>query len=82
MATMNISLPEQMKARVGAQTANGRYSNSSDVIRDFIRRAQEREEKIANFQLKVVEARAGGVSTNMPEDITRHVLKRHDFIQD
>lgn len=81
MATMNISLPEQMKAWVEAQTADGRYSNSSDVIRDIIRRAQEREEKIAKFQLMVDEARAGGVSPNMPEDIRQRVLERHGIVQ-
>jgi antitoxin ParD1/3/4 len=81
MATMNISLPEQMKAWVEAQTADGRYSNSSDVIRDMIRRAQEREEKIAKFQQIVDEARAGGVSPDMPEDIRRRVLKRHGIVQ-
>jgi antitoxin ParD1/3/4 len=30
MATMNISLPDQMKAWVEAQSADGRYANSCD----------------------------------------------------
>lgn len=78
MATMNISLPEQMKAWVEAQTADGRYSNSSDVIRDIIRRAQEREEKIAKFQQIVDEARAGGVSNRTMEQIRDEALARFD----
>ena len=40
MATMNISLPDQMKAWVEAQSKDGRYSNSSDYVRDLIRRDQ------------------------------------------
>ena len=81
MATMNISLPEQMKAWVEAQTADGRYSNSSDVIRDMIRRAQEREEKIAKFQQIVDEARASGVSDRTMEQIRDEALARFDALK-
>ena len=42
MVTMNISLPEQMKAWVEAQSESGTYSNSSDFVRDLIRREQVR----------------------------------------
>ena len=42
MATMNISLPDQMKEWVEAQSGSGRYSNASDYVRDLIRRDQER----------------------------------------
>ena len=61
MATMNISLPDEMKVWVEEQTATGRYGNSSDVVRDLIRRAQVRAEKIANMQRLVDEARASGI---------------------
>ena len=81
MATMNISLPEQMKAWVEAQTADGRYSNSSDVIRDIIRRAQEREEKVAKFQQIVDEARASGVSDRTMEQIRDEALARFDALK-
>ena len=81
MATMNISLPEQMKAWVEAQTADGRYSNSSDVIRDIIRRAQEREEKIAKFQQIVDDARASGVSHRTMEQIRDEALARFDALK-
>lgn len=67
MATMNISLPDAMKDWVEQQAATGRYSNSSDVVRDLIRREQVRAEKIANMQRLVDEARASGVSQRSPE---------------
>jgi antitoxin ParD1/3/4 len=41
MVTMNISLPDEMKAFVERQVATGQYANSSDYIRDLIRRRQE-----------------------------------------
>lgn len=60
MATMNISLPDQMKAWVEAQSADGRYANSSDLIRDLIRREQIRQEKIAALNEKIAEGYASG----------------------
>ncbi len=69
MATMNISLPDQMKAWVEAQSADGRYSNSSDYVRDLIRREQIRAEKIASMQRLVDEGRASGVSDQSPRQI-------------
>lgn len=47
MATMNISLPDQMKEWVEAQSESGRYSNASDYVRDLIRRDQERSHQSA-----------------------------------
>ncbi len=60
MATMNISLPDQMKAFAEAQTRDGRYSNVSDYMRDLIRRDQERREAIAEIQALVDEGLASG----------------------
>ena len=69
MATMNISLPDQMKAWVEAQTDGGRYSNSSDYVRDLIRREQIKAEKIANMQRLIDEAYASGISDQTPREI-------------
>ena len=38
MATMNISLPDQMKSWVEECVRSGRYANSSDYVRDLIRK--------------------------------------------
>ena len=61
MATMNVSLPEPMKAWVEARARSGRYSNTSDYIRDLIRREQDRAEKIANMQRLVTEGLESGI---------------------
>ncbi|RIJ25831.1 type II toxin-antitoxin system ParD family antitoxin [Henriciella barbarensis] len=60
MATMNISLPQQMKDWVEEQTKDGKYANSSDVVRDLIRRELTKREKIAAMQEKIDEAYASG----------------------
>ncbi len=42
MATMNISLSEDLKAFVDEQVADKAYSTSSEYVRELIRRDQER----------------------------------------
>ena len=64
MATMNVSLPEQMKDWVEAQAHNGRYTNSSEYVRDLIRKDQERAAKIAAMQKLVDEGLASGSAEN------------------
>ena len=60
MATMNVSLPDQMKACVEAQAKGGRYANASDYVRDLIRRDQEERAVWAEIQSLVDEAIASG----------------------
>ena len=60
MATMNISLPEQMKSFAGAQTRDGRHANVSDYLRDLIRRDQDRRQAIAEIEALVDEGLASG----------------------
>ena len=76
MATMNISLPDPMKAWVEAQAATGRYSNVSDYVRDLVRREQERADKIAAMQQLVDEGRASGVGSETMADIRARVRAR------
>ncbi|HCL67428.1 MAG TPA: type II toxin-antitoxin system ParD family antitoxin [Rhizobium sp.] len=63
MATMNISLPEQMKTWVEEQAQSGRYGNASDYMRDLIRRDQERQQGIAELQRLIEEGVDSGVGT-------------------
>ncbi|MGQ0590466.1 MAG: type II toxin-antitoxin system ParD family antitoxin [Sphingosinicella sp.] len=46
MATMNISLPDDMRAYVEAQVKGGFYANSSDFIRAAIREHKESLERL------------------------------------
>jgi antitoxin ParD1/3/4 len=63
MSTMNISLPEQMKAWVESQSRDGRYANSSDYVRDLIRRDQARQLAIAELQAAVDAGLQSGPAT-------------------
>lgn len=78
MATMNVSLPDQMKAWVEAQAETGRYANASDYVRDLIRRDQERVEKIAAMQRLIDEGLASGPSQAVePEEFLSRMHTRH-----
>lgn len=69
MAQMNVSLPEGLKAWAEARVSEGRYSSTSDYVRDLMRRDQERAEKIAALQAAVDEGLASGISTRTTKDI-------------
>ena len=43
MSTMNISLPEALKAFIDDQVAERGYATSSEYIRELIRRERDRE---------------------------------------
>lgn len=77
MATMNISLPDQMKDWVERQADSGRYSNSSDYVRDLIRRDQVRAEHIAAMQTKIDEGLASGVSDLSVSDVFALAREEH-----
>ena len=63
MATMNVSLPEAMKAWVESQSRDGQYGNASDYIRDLIRKDRERKEAVAALQAAITE----GIESGEPE---------------
>ncbi len=43
MPTMNISLPESLRAFVEEQISQRRYGTTSEYVRDLIRRDQDRQ---------------------------------------
>jgi len=69
MATMNISLPDQMKAWVESRSEDGRYSNASDYVRDLIRRDQQRADAVEELQKIVDDALASGLSELTPDEV-------------
>lgn len=62
MATMNISLPDQMKAWIEECVQSGRYSNCSDYIRDLVRRDHM---KLEELRQALVEGENSGPSTGL-----------------
>jgi antitoxin ParD1/3/4 len=46
MTTMNISLPDDMRAFVEDQAERGGYASASEYFRDLVRQAQKRKAKL------------------------------------
>ena len=78
MATMNISLPDKMKKWVEEQTADGRYSNSSDYFRDLVRRDQEHAKSLDWLQQEIEKGLASGVSSRSPGELRAYARARAD----
>lgn len=69
MAQMNISIPDALKGWAEKRVAEGRYSSTSDYVRDLVRRDQESQEKLARLQAAIDEGLASGVSDETIETI-------------
>ena len=68
MAQMNVSIPDKLKGWAESRVAEGRYSSTSDYVRDLVRRDQEQEEARRRLQAAIDEGRASGVSDRDPFD--------------
>lgn len=73
MATMNISLPDEMKQWVDSQVAAGQYTGASDYIRDVLRREQG---MVAKLQDMIDDARAGGFVEMAPDELLEDIKRR------
>ncbi|PRY84672.1 type II toxin-antitoxin system ParD family antitoxin [Donghicola tyrosinivorans] len=75
MGTMNISLPDQMKSWVEDQSKSGRYANSSDYVRDLIRRDRARVEAVAEIQAAVDAGLSSGAATPLDRDAFKRRMR-------
>ncbi len=66
MATLNISITEDMREWVDQQVSSGRYANASDYMRDLIRTNQSAADAI---RLALIEGEQSGESALNIDDI-------------
>jgi len=72
MSSLNISLPEQLKAYVEAQVAQGDYGTPSEYVRELIRCDKER--RLQSLEAKLVEALHSGEIELQPQDLRKGSL--------
>ncbi|KGJ97131.1 putative transcriptional regulator, CopG/Arc/MetJ family [Thalassotalea sp. ND16A] len=72
MATLNISIPSEMRQWIDLQVESGHFANASDYIRDLIRHNQGEKQAI---NLALLEGEASGESTLTVSDIIRQQKK-------
>ena len=68
MATMNISLPDELKTFVDAQVTEHGYGSTSEYLRDLIRKQRDIE-KLRNMLLE-------GASSGPGEQVTPQTFKK------
>jgi antitoxin ParD1/3/4 len=74
MATVNISLTDEMKSFVEGQVATGQYTDPSDYIRDLIR---ERQAAVERLRALLEEGEASGISPRSFDEILAGIKERH-----
>ena len=72
-----ITLTEQQGAWIASQIAAGHYTNDSEVIRDLIRREQERGFEIETIRQALIE----GEQSGEPEQFDFVAFKRRKAAQ-
>jgi antitoxin ParD1/3/4 len=81
MAQMNISVPDGLKAWADQRVAEGRYSSTSDLIRDIMRRVQDEEAELAALQAAIDDGRASGIDSRpvaqIFDDVRREYREKH-----
>lgn len=74
MATMNVSLPDQMKNWVDECVKSGRYANASDYVRDLIRQDHIRLERLRQA---LIEGENSGPASSL--DIESFIANKKAF---
>ena len=76
MAQMNVSVPGLMKEWCEAQVRQGRYSTTSDYVRDLIRRDQDNLTGVKALQTAIDEGLKSGMSTRSLDEILAEARAR------
>lgn len=84
MATMNVSLPEELAAYVDREVKTGDYGSASEVVRDAIRllkRAREEDQERLKLlrehvQAGLAQANSGKFATESLDEIIESALGR------
>lgn len=72
MTSLNISLPEALKAYVEGQVASGDWGTPSEFIRELIRRDKER--RLGNLEQELIAAARGATVELSIADIRKKGL--------
>lgn len=74
---MNVSIPDALKSWAENRVAEGRYSSTSDYVRDLIRRDQERADELAALEAALNVGEKSGISTRTIDDMITANRKRN-----
>ena len=75
MASLNISLPDQMRDWVADRVETGQFASVSDYVHDLILRDQESESQHAALVQALIEGEESGISEDTIPDIIEELRK-------
>ena len=75
MASLHVSLSDEMRRYVDDQIAGGSYHNHSEYVRDLIRHDQARKQR-ERIDALLLEGLTSGSPQEMSSDDWRHVQER------
>ncbi|MFT4974962.1 MAG: antitoxin ParD1/3/4 [Myxococcota bacterium] len=78
----SVTLTQQQDDWIKSQVSKGLYANDSEVLRDLIRREQERRDGLEALRQALVEGERSGVSPYTPEQILEQARARIRKIDD
>lgn len=74
MADLSISVPESMLHWLEQQAAAGDFVDAGDLVRDLVRREQDRTRRIDWLREQIAEGLASGVVEGRPEDLIEDII--------
>ena len=72
----SISFTDPHDAWIKAQITSGKYTSDSEVVRDLIRRQQEREDQFSTLKAAIQEGLESGISDKTVPQIMKNVEER------
>lgn len=74
MTDLSISIPESMYQWLEKQAAAGDFVDAGDLVRDLVRREQDRTRRIEWLREQIAEGLASGVVEGRPEDLIEEMI--------
>lgn len=74
MVKKSITVTDKQNKWIQTQLATGNYASDSELLRDLIRREQEKQSEFAEIRMALEAAEASGMSSRTPKEIMQKVL--------
>ncbi|MFC4700354.1 type II toxin-antitoxin system ParD family antitoxin [Glaciecola siphonariae] len=74
MVKKSITLTSQQNEWIQSQLSQGRYASDSELLRDLIRKEQEKSNQIDSLRQALLVGERSGLSSRSAEDILKDVL--------
>ncbi len=76
MVKKSITVTDQQDQWIKSRIESGDYGNESEVLRDLIRKEQQRDTEIDLIRSELIKAEHSGFSERTPEEIRDAVIRR------